>query len=618
MAIQPTLGAWPENGGIKFRIWAPKAESLALVLTQGEEQHHHPMAPEENGYHTLFLPEAHPGDLYQYRINDQGPFPDPVSRFQPQGAHGPSQIVDPSKFKWTDDQWSPPPLERLSLYELHVGTFSPNGTFQGVIERLPYLAELGITAIELMPVGDFPGDRNWGYDGVSIYAPARCYGTPDDLRQLVNEAHRHGLAVHLDVVYNHLGPDGNYTGVYSSEYISSLHKTPWGDALNFDDNHSQQVREFFIQNALHWIHEYHIDGLRLDATHAILDDSPRHFLAELTARVKGSTEKPVLLIAEDHRNLASMLLPEKDNGWGLDGVWADDFHHQNRRLLAGDQDGYFRDFRGTTADLATTIKQGWFFTGQHSVHLDENRGTDPMALPLPAFVICIQNHDQIGNRAFGDRLHHQITPEAWRASSTLFLCCPETPLLFMGQEWAATSPFQFFTDHNEDLGPMVTAGRREEFKRFKAFADPQIRETIPDPQAPSTFEQSRLKWSEIDQPAHKGILQLYQSLLKLRNEEPCLQQTDRSCCEVFPLDDNTVLLQRRANDQALLIVARYRNHGEIHLHSHLNGWELDAEPLLSTEEDRFTVDPQPVAIDPNKEKLSFQRPGAVILRGRKK
>jgi maltooligosyltrehalose trehalohydrolase len=620
MTWQPSIGAWPEGEGVRFRVWAPEARSLEVVLHGQAGDSVHPLAKGPDGYFSGLVPGARAGDRYRYRIDGRGPFPDPASRFQPEGVHGPSEVIDPRTFSWTDGTWRNLPREDLVVYELHVGTFTPEGTFKGVEERLADLTQLGVNAIELMPVGDFSGNCNWGYDGVDLFAPARCYGRPDDLRRLVDTAHRHGLAVLLDVVYNHLGPDGNYTGVYSPYYTSGRHRTPWGDALNLDDDHSRPVRDFFIENALHWAHDYHIDGLRLDATHAMYDDSQRHFLAELADRVRTSLpEKPVHLIAEDHRNLAKMVLPEKEGGWGLDGVWADDFHHQMRRLLAGDSEGYYRDYTGSATDLAATIRQGWFYTGQFSEHLEHERGTDPSAVPPRSFVVCLQNHDQVGNRAFGERLNQQIDLADYRAASMLLLCTPGTPLLFMGQEWAASSPFLFFTDHHSDLGRRVTQGRRREFRHFSAFTDPKVRETIPDPQALATFEASRLDWSERQRPPHDGVLRLYQELLRLRHTEPALQATGRDSYAVTAAGESAVALLRKAPDRSsLLVLCQMRQGGRIApgdlaLPQKEASWQL----ILSTEDSSFCPDPHPVgaALTSGSGSLEFGRPGAVILRG---
>jgi maltooligosyltrehalose trehalohydrolase len=366
-AWTPSFGAWVGPDGTVFRVWSPDRGHVDVIVEHSGGSSVRALARSPDGTFSAVLPDVRGGDRYRYRLDHDLVLPDPASRFQPEGVHGPSQVVDPRSFRWTDTRWTGLDPDDLVFYELHVGTFSPEGTFAGVTARLPALAALGITAIELMPVADFPGSRNWGYDGVALFAPARCYGTPDDLRHLVDTAHGFGLAVFLDVVYNHLGPDGAYLSAFSPYYFTEHHHTPWGAALNFDGDHSGMVREFFIENACHWVHEYHIDGLRLDATYAIADDGPRHFLAELTARVRESGPgRRVLVVAEDHRNFNWMLKPEGDGGWGVDAVWADAFHHQCRRLLAGDSEGYYRDYSGRTDDLATTIRQGWFYTGQFS------------------------------------------------------------------------------------------------------------------------------------------------------------------------------------------------------------------------------------------------------------
>jgi maltooligosyltrehalose trehalohydrolase len=458
---------------------------------------------------------------------------------------------------------------------------------------------------------------------VDLFAPARCYGKPDDLRRLVNEAHRLGLAVILDVVYNHLGPDGNYLGAYSPSYFTDRHQTTWGAALNFDGAQSAQVRHFFIENALHWVHEYHVDGLRLDATHAIADDSPRHFLAELAARVRASApERHILLIAEDHRNLAHMVKPEREGGWALDAVWADSFHHQMRRLLAGDAEGYYRDFTGTTADLATTMRKGWFYCGQFSHYLGRPRGTDPAGIRPRQFVYCLQNHDQIGNRALGERLHHQIDLAAYRAASVLLLCGPATPLLFMGQEWAASTPFLYFTDHPPVLGKLVTEGRRQEFRHFSAFSDPQARDKIPDPQAASTFLASKLAWDERAREPHASVHRLYQRLLHLRRTELALRSARGEDFEVAALNEGAILLKRTApGGAALLIVVQLRGGGTADLRGQpmlTSQTGMPWEVVLTTEDEPFSADPRPPRIDCSADApiIQFQRPTAVILRER--
>jgi maltooligosyltrehalose trehalohydrolase len=585
-----------------------------------------PLTKSANGYFTRVEAGLKAGDLYGYRVDGRGPFPDPAGRFQPQGVHGPSQIVDPSSFVWTDSLWAGVALDRLILYELHVGTFTPEGTFDAARRKLTQLRDLGITAVELMPVADFAGTRNWGYDGVAMFAPARCYGTPDDLRRLIDDAHGLSLAVHLDVVYNHLGPDGAYLGEFSRHYYSQTHRTLWGMGMNFDGENSAPVRDFVIENALHWIHEYHFDGLRLDATHAIVDDGPRYILAELQAVVRlsmASTPRHVVISVEDHRNLVRIITPEPE-GWGLDATWSDDFHHEMRRCLVGDNDGYFVDFTGSAADIAETVRKGWFFCGQHSAYFGGFRGSDPERVRPPSFVICLQNHDQVGNRAMGDRLHHEIDLAAFRAATVLLLLAPETPLLFMGQEWAASTPFLYFTDHYPELGRLVTEGRRHEFSRFDSFKRPETPERIPDPQKAGTFISSRLLWTELDTEPHASVLSLHQRLIGLRRNEPALQFPERRWVQVAALDESAVLLRRAgpspSGDQRaalILAVVRLRESGLVDLTGHPSA-ELEPpshwDPVLSTEQEDVAPDGVPLEIDSSGPILNFQRPGAVVFR----
>jgi maltooligosyltrehalose trehalohydrolase len=629
----PSLGAWPDQAGTHFRVWAPSAHHVEVVLestdkkadlqsSQVPETSKVSMVRATNGSYSVLVPGVGPGDRYRFSVDGQGPYPDPASRFQPDGVHGPSEVIDPRAFAWSDSAWRGIDLNELIIYELHVGTFTSAGTFAGVIDRLDYLVELGVTAIELMPVADFPGQRNWGYDGVNLFSPARCYGRPDDLRRLVDAAHSRGLAVLLDVVYNHLGPDGNYLGVYSPYYFSKKHSTAWGAALNLDGPHCEMLRAFFIENALQWIADYHFDGLRLDATHALVDEGPRHFLAELSAAVHHSvTDRRVLLIAEDHRNLSKLLKRESDGGWGMDAVWADDFHHQIRRLLAGDHEGYYRDYAGSVSDLAQTLRQGWFYCGQHSANWNKPRGTDPAGIPPSRFVYCLQNHDQIGNRAVGDRLHHQIDLCAYRAATALLLCSPTTPLLFMGQEWAASTPFLFFTDHNKRLGQRVTEGRRNEFKSFSTFSDPEARHRIPDPQAVSSFHSSKLVWEEMNQEPHASVRRLYQALLHLRRTEPALRSTDRTGFEVSELDQSAILLLRGSSSSAsILVIIQFLRDGTIDLNEHPAAGSLPRrrwEIVLTTEDPEYCPDPcrPEVDISGAVPVVHFLRPSAVILRG---
>jgi maltooligosyltrehalose trehalohydrolase len=600
------LGAHHDRGTTRFTVWAPDRHQVELVLeSRNEPTDVRRLEWQERGYWTGTFDDVPAGALYRFRLDgdQQQTFPDPASRYQPFGVHGPSQVIDASTFEWTDDGWHRPPLSRLVFYELHVGTFAPGGTFDAVANRLGHLSRLGVTAIELMPIGDFAGEHNWGYDGVSIFAPARCYGTPDSLRSLVNAAHGLGLAVVVDVVYNHFGPDGAYAHAFSPYYFSDRHDSPWGRGINFDGPHSAEVRRFFIENALQWVQDFHVDALRLDATHALVDDSEPHFLAELGSVLRTEAGRDVLLVAEDHRNLARLARPAVAGGLGLDAIWADDFHHQVRVHTARDRDGYYAAYAGGVDDIADTLRRGWFYTGQPVPQTGRPRGTDPGALDPAQFVICIQNHDQIGNRFDGARLNHEIRAEVYRAASMLLLIAPHSPLLFMGQEWAATTPFQFFTDHHEELGRQVSSGRRAEFAGFDAFSAGDI----PDPQARATFERSCLRWDEAERPPHAGVLRLYERLLHLRRSHPAMQLSARDLFDVRPLDAHTLALRRDSADRASTLVAVVRlsgGAGTIHLGA-------GGAVLLTTEDADVVEKPLPIRVGGGA--ISFAREGAVVI-----
>ncbi len=617
MSGETSLGATPVEGGVRFRVWAPDARSLEVVLDPDGRRV--AMAKDARGVHEAFAPGARAGGRYRIAADGGPAWPDPASRFQPEGVHGPSEIVDPSRFAWTDDAFRPPALEDLVLYELHVGTFTPEGTFASAAARLPDLVDLGVTAVELMPVADFPGIRNWGYDGAALFAPARCYGTPDALRRFVDAAHGLGLAVHLDVVYNHFGPDGAYAAAFSRRFFSESHRSPWGAGINLDGPHADGVRGFFVANALHWVREYHVDGLRLDATHAMVDEGPRHFLAELAERVHaGADGREVTIVAEDARNLDRLVRPGSDGGWGLDAVWSDDFHHEVRRLLAGDSEGYYEDYRGDLGDLAAILRRGWLYCGQHSAYLGRPRGTDPAGLEPRRFVFFVQNHDQVGNRALGERLHHQVEPAAYRAAVALLLCAPQVPLLFMGQEWATGAPFQFFTDHGPELGRLVTEGRREEFSRFASFASESARGRIPDPQDPATFERCRLRWEEREAEPHASVLRMHGAMLALRRAAPALRAARAATHEVLVADAGTLVLRREARGgPPVVLVARLAGSGAADVPAEmLRGVPPAAwSPALHTEEARFAPDARPVALAAGGTglRVTLERPGAVLL-----
>ncbi len=548
------IGAIPDAQGTRFRVWAANArKGVQVVLYERDGKTiaaHHPLLPEGDGYFAAHLAGVRSGTRYRYQIDDRQPLPDPASQAQPDGVHGSSAVVDLQAFRWTDTGWRGLPMRELVIYELHVGTATPEGSFEALIGYLDDLVDLGVTAIELMPVADFPGTRNWGYDGVNLFAPARVYGGAVGLQRLVNAAHTRGLAVVLDVVYNHLGPDGNYLRQFSESYFTERYHTPWGAALNMDGPDSQHVRDYFIANAIYWLHAYHLDGLRLDAIHAIIDTSATPFLQELSQRVYATLleDRRVVLIAEDERNNPWLVRSPTVGGCGLSGIWADDFHHQVRVLLTGEQDGYYQNYGGTPSELVRTLQQGWFYTGQVQPQNARARGQSAPDLPFWSFIYCIQNHDQIGNRALGERLHHNVDLAAYRVASALLLLAPATPLLFMGQEWAASTPFLFFTDHNPELGRLVTAGRRAEFAEFAAFTHTEV----PDPQALITFVQSKLRWEERDQPPHAGMLRLYRALLSLRRNYPAACSRDQ--LRVQAAGARTLVLHRSGNHDLVAVL----------------------------------------------------------------
>jgi maltooligosyltrehalose trehalohydrolase len=614
--MPPVFGAIPSQGGTRFSVWGPPGGRVELSLLDGAARGTHPLARGGDGLLETWVRGAAPGDRYAYTVNGEGPLPDPASRYQPDGVHGPSCIVDAAAFEWHDRAWRARPARDLIIYELHVGTFTPDGTFAGVEARLPYLRDLGVTAIEIMPVADFPGRRNWGYDGVALFAPSRAYGTPDDFRRLVDAAHHAGLSVILDVVYNHLGPEGAYLPRFNPEYLTGRHRTPWGAAVNLDTEGSAPVRRFILDNAAHWVREYHVDGLRLDATHALIDGSPKPIVQEIAEVAGAEAGRPITVHAEDSRNLAAMIESTAEGGWGLDGVWADDFHHVVRTMVAGDTHGYYADFAGHTRELATVIHDGWLFSGTHSAHMKGPRGTRADRVPMHRFVVCVQNHDQVGNRALGERLHHQVPPETWRAVSALLLTVPMTPLLFMGQEWAASSPFQFFTDLEPALGRLVTAGRRQEFADFPEFSGEDARLGIPDAQSPDTFANSRLRWEEQGSGEHGRTLALYRALLSLRRDHPALAGSDLTSGAAVSPDDETIVMRRADDDGAFWIVGRFLSAGAVDLEAAAAGLgaPLPARrlrPVLDTEHAEFTADPK--AIDVDGTVVTFQRPGVIIL-----
>lgn len=505
----PELGARLVGGNARFGLFARPADQCAVRLFDGAGTVDHGMRPRGDGIFTTDIPDLKPGTLYKFLV-DGRELPDPCARFLPQGVHGPAMLMQ-DDYAWRSGDGVSLPLHQHVIYELHVGTFTAAGTYDGVRERLPELAALGVTAIELMPLAAFPGNRGWGYEGVSLFAPFAPYGQPNDLRRLVDEAHGLGLAVFLDVVYNHFGPAGNYLPAYCPDYFTSERHNAWGEAPNYAH---PVLRRMIVENALYWLRDFRFDGLRLDATHAIVDTISPDILQLLRQDV-AALEPAKLLIAEDNRNDCALV---RDGG--MNAVWADDFHHQLRVTMTGEQDGYYAAYQPGLEALARTIEQGWLYQGELFAPTGETRGCPAGDLDAPAFVYCIQNHDQIGNRALGDRLSAAVSPPLYGAASTLLLFLPMTPLLFMGQEWAASSPFLFFTDHDPELGRKVSEGRREEFKSFEAFKTEEGRQSIPDPQSEETFQRSKLNWDERDHDEHGRVRRLYARLLELRRTDP--------------------------------------------------------------------------------------------------
>lgn len=504
------LGAHVRDGATHFAAYATSAARCELRLFDGAGRTV-AMERDDRGVFTCVVPGIGHGARYKFVLDGQE-FPDPYARFLPDGVHGPAQVVE-ARYAF---QHARPTrgLPAQVIYELHVGAFTPEGTYRAAQDRLSYLASLGVTTLELMPLSSFPGTRGWGYDGVAHFAPHATYGTPDELRAFVDAAHGLGLQVLLDVVYNHFGPAGNYLGAYSTEYFTREVQTPWGEAPRVD---AWPMRDYVLENARYWLSEFQFDGLRLDATHTIVDASETHVLRALSDATRAETPH-LLLMAEDERNDPTLV-----EQWGCDAIWADDFHHQVRVTLTGERDGYFADYTPGAAGIARCIERGWLYEGQVIERKGEPRGRPADALAPERFVYCIQNHDQVGNRALGTRLNHDVSLDAYALASALLLFLPMTPLLFMGQEWGASSPFQFFTDHDAELGALVTEGRRREFAHFAAFADPARRAAIPDPQALETYQRSKLRWEERDDAEHATALQLYRSLLAYRRDDTVMR-----------------------------------------------------------------------------------------------
>ncbi len=515
------FGAEPgPEGGVRFRIWAPARARMTLAI-EGRETTL-PMTALGDGWHACIVDDAGAGTRYRFLLDDGMAVPDPASRYQPEDVHGPSEVIDPRAYAWRDVGWRGRPWEEAVLYEVHVGAFTAEGTFRAAIDKLDDLVDLGVSAIELMPIADFPGARNWGYDGVYPFAPDASYGSPDDLKALVDAAHGRGLMVLLDVVYNHFGPEGNYLSLYASRFFTDRHTTPWGAAINFDETSGRPVREFVIHNALYWLEEYHFDGLRLDAVQAMIDDSEKHLLEELAERVRQDFggDRFIHLILENEENLASLLERGADGRpRAYTAQWNDDVHHVLHTAATGEESGYYADYAGDTRQLARALAEGFAFQGEMMAYRGTPRGEPSRHLPPTAFVSFIQNHDQIGNRAFGERLTTLAPAHVARTVAAMYLLAPQIPMLFMGEEWAASQPFPFFCDFGPELAEAVRNGRRAEFARFPEFRDAAARERIPDPIGEGTFLAAKLAWEDRLREPHAEWLDWYRRLLALRRKE---------------------------------------------------------------------------------------------------
>ena len=522
-----------------FRVWAQQAQAVEVVFEDSREP---PLAltREPGGYFGGATSAR--VSLYKYRVDGTGPWPDPCSRFQPQGVHGPSMIVDPDAFKWSDAQWHGVRLHGQVIYELHIGTFTPEGTFDAAIDKLRYLQQLGITMLEVMPVAQCPGRWNWGYDGVQLFAPNHVYGDHEGLKRFVDRAHALGLAVILDVVYNHLGPDGNYLRCFSPHYFSTRHKTEWGEALNLDGEHAQGTRDFILGNARYWLSEFHLDGLRLDATQSIFDDSRPHILEEIGITARAAAQpRSIVVISENEPQHAEQLLPPEQGGCGLDAMWNDDFHHAARVALTGTRDGYFGDYTGRAQEFLSCVRRGFLYQGQWYPWQKKTRGSAVSGQPAESAIVFLQNHDQVGNTFLGDRIHASAAPGRYRALMTLTLLGPQTPMLFMGQEFAASARFMFFADHHDELAALVHKGRREFLSQFRAYADEATQQRVPAPHAESTFLGSKLDWSEVEQ--HAEALAFHRDLLQLRSSDPVISQQDVTKIDGATLSEQALVLR---------------------------------------------------------------------------
>ncbi len=544
------IGAHYIDGGrCEFVVWSPLSDTLKLRIISPAERTLD-MHKGEGGYWRVVAEGVAPGTLYDYILPGQIHRPDPASHFQPRGVHGPSEVIAHTAFDWQDAAWRGVSLEEIIFYELHVGTFTPEGTFEAIIDRLDDLKYLGVTAIELMPIAQFPGERNWGYDGAYPFAAQNSYGGPEGLKRLVDACHKNGIAVALDVVYNHLGPEGNYLESFAPYFTAKYH-TPWGKAVNFDDAHSDGARNYFIENALYWFRDFHIDALRLDAVHAMLDLSAKHFLAELSEAVEEfSREKgrDLYLIAESNLNDTRIIRPREAGGYGIDAQWSDDFHHSLRALLTGERAGYYEDF-GELSHLVKAYGEGFVYDWQYSRYRGRRHGSSSIDVPARRFVVFNQNHDQVGNRMLGERLAQAAGFEAAKLAAGAVLLSPFVPLFFMGEEYDETSPFLYFVSHSDEwLIAAVREGRKAEFEEFRWQGEP------PDPQAEETFLRSKLDWGKRNEGAHKNLLDFYRELVRLRKEIPALARLDKNFMDVTSLEAEPLIFLRRWTEASHVLI----------------------------------------------------------------
>jgi maltooligosyltrehalose trehalohydrolase len=565
------------RGGVHFRVWAPRRETVEVVGSEASFRSV-PLEREPGGYHSGLVPHAANGSLYRFRLDGGDSFPDPASRFQPEGPHGWSQVIDPAQFRWTDQTWPGIRLEGQVIYELHIGTFTREGTFDAARRELPELGRVGISVIEIMPIADFPGRFGWGYDGVGLFSPVAVYGRPDDFRRFVDDAHRVGIGVILDVVYNHVGPDGNYLRQFSEDYFTSRYENDWGEAINYDGANCAPVREWVMANARYWIEEYHLDGLRLDATQQIFDGSTENIITALTKSAREAAGgRGIIVVSENETQITKLIRPIQQGGYGIDALWNDDFHHSARVALTGRNEAYYTDYLGKAQELISAVKYGYLYQGQRYKWQKKRRGTPGLDLRPAQFITYIQNHDQIANSTSGQRLHQLTSPGRLRAMTALLLLAPGTPMLFQGQEFAASSPFLYFADHHPELNKQVREGRTQFLTQFPSLAQPEMRDFDIDPGDPATFEQCKLDLRE--RQRHADIYALHADLLRLRRNDPVFRLQKRGGLDGAVFSDEAFMLRYfgQNGDDRLLLVNLGRN---LHL-------DPAPEPLLAPPEDKL-------------------------------